>query len=166
MLLVRVHRQARRCLFTPTWQEDIWLGLKVHPTRKTYVTPVGQKKHLHPVIENVKNCQSLKPRRVGYPWIGETHFKVDTGHGFDPPLCPACGSRLCICLTHGLSLRARTIHVTSLSRMTWCLACIGPSRMRYGTSLPMGSHAWNRCRTTTLARTFLPCSCPRSGLIV
>ena len=78
--LVRVHRQARRCLFTPTWQEDIWRGLKVHPTRKTYVTPVGQKKHLNPVIENVenvKNCQSLKPRRVGYPWIGETHFKVD-----------------------------------------------------------------------------------------
>ena len=27
--LVRVHRQARRCLFTPTWQEDIWHGLKV-----------------------------------------------------------------------------------------------------------------------------------------
>ena len=24
--LVRVHRQARRCLFTPTWQEDIWHG--------------------------------------------------------------------------------------------------------------------------------------------
>ena len=75
--LVRVHRQARRCLFTPTWQEDIWHSFKVHPTRKTYVTPVGQKKHLDPVIENVKNCQSLKTRRVAYPWIGETHFKVD-----------------------------------------------------------------------------------------
>ena len=24
--LVRVHRQARRCLFTPTWNEDIWHG--------------------------------------------------------------------------------------------------------------------------------------------
>ena len=45
--------------------------------RKTYVTPVGQKKHLNPVIENVKQCSSLKPRRVAYPWIGETHFKVD-----------------------------------------------------------------------------------------
>ena len=75
--LVRVHRQVRRCLFTPTWQEDIWHGLKVQPTRKTYVTPVGQKKPLNPVIENVKNCQSLKARRVAYPWIGETHFKVD-----------------------------------------------------------------------------------------
>ena len=75
--LVRVHRQARRCLFTPTWKEDIWHGFKVHPTRKTYVTPVGQKKHLNPVIENVKQCSSLKPRRVAYPWIGETHFKVD-----------------------------------------------------------------------------------------
>ena len=33
--LVRVHRQARRCLFTPTWHEDIWHGFKVHPTWKT-----------------------------------------------------------------------------------------------------------------------------------
>ena len=60
--LVRVNRQARRCLFTPKWQQDIWHGLKVHPTRKTCVTPVGQKKHLNPVIENVKTYQSLKPR--------------------------------------------------------------------------------------------------------
>ena len=49
----------------------------VFPTRKTYVTPVGQKKHLNPVIENVKLCSSLKPRRVAYSWTGETHFKVD-----------------------------------------------------------------------------------------
>ena len=62
--LVRVHRQARRCLFTPTWNEDIWQGFTVFPTRKTYVTPMGQKKHLNPVIENVKHCSSLKPRRV------------------------------------------------------------------------------------------------------
>ena len=75
--LVRVHRQARRCLFTPTWKEDIWQGFTVFPTRKTYVTPVGQKKHLNPVIENVKLCSSLKPRRVAYSWTGETHFKVD-----------------------------------------------------------------------------------------
>ena len=75
--LVRVHRQARRCLFTPTWKEDIWHGFKVHPMRKTYVTPVGQKKHLNPVIENVKHCSSLKSRRVAYPCVGETHFKVD-----------------------------------------------------------------------------------------
>ena len=27
--LVRVHRQLRRCLFTPTWKEDIWQGLTV-----------------------------------------------------------------------------------------------------------------------------------------
>ena len=40
--LVRVHRQARRCLFTPTWKEDIWQVFSVYPTRKTYVTPVGQ----------------------------------------------------------------------------------------------------------------------------
>ena len=45
--------------------------------RKTYVTPVGHKKHLNPVIENVKLCSSLKPRRVAYSWTGETHFKVD-----------------------------------------------------------------------------------------
>ena len=75
--LVRVHRQARRCLFTPTWKEDIWQGFTVFPTRKTYVTPVGHKKHLNPVIENVKLCSSLKPRRVAYSWTGETHFKVD-----------------------------------------------------------------------------------------
>ena len=75
--LVRVHRQARRCLFTPTWNEDIWQGFTVFPTRKTYVTPMGQKKHLNPVIENVKHCSSLKPRRVAYSWTGETHFKVD-----------------------------------------------------------------------------------------
>ena len=25
--LVRAHRQLRRCLFTPTWKEDIWQGL-------------------------------------------------------------------------------------------------------------------------------------------
>ena len=75
--LVRVHRQARRCLFTPTWKEDIWHGFTVYPTRKSYVTPVGQKKHLNPVIENVKLCSSLKPRRVAYSWTGETHFKVD-----------------------------------------------------------------------------------------
>ena len=59
--LVRVHRQARRCLFTPTWKEEIRQGFTVYPTRKTYVTPVGQKKHLNPVIENVKLCSSLKP---------------------------------------------------------------------------------------------------------
>ena len=41
------------------------------------MTPVGQKKHLNPVIENVKLCSSLKPRRVAYSWTGETHFKVD-----------------------------------------------------------------------------------------
>ena len=75
--LVRVRRQARRCLFTPTWKEDIWHHFKVYPTRKTYVTPMGQKKHLNPVIENVKLCSALKPRRVAYTWTGETHFKVD-----------------------------------------------------------------------------------------
>ena len=79
--LVRVHRQARRCLFTPTWKEDIWQGFTVFPTRKTYVTPVGHKKHLNPVIENVKLCSSLKPRRVAYSWTGETHFKVDPDIG-------------------------------------------------------------------------------------
>ena len=26
---VRVHRQVRRCLFTPTWKESIWQGLTV-----------------------------------------------------------------------------------------------------------------------------------------
>ena len=64
-------------IFTPTWKEDIWHGFTVYPTRKTYVTPVGQKKHLNPAIENVKLCSSLKPRRAAYSWTGETHFKVD-----------------------------------------------------------------------------------------
>ena len=41
------------------------------------MSPVGHKKHLNPVIENVKLCNSLKPRRVAYSWTGETHFKVD-----------------------------------------------------------------------------------------
>ena len=68
-------------IYSPLWNEDIWHGLKVHPVRKTYVTPIGQKKHLNPVIEHVKQCSSLKSRRVAYPWVGETHFKVD------PDLC-------------------------------------------------------------------------------
>ena len=38
---------------------------------------MGQKKHSNPVIENVKLCSSLKPRRVAYSWTGETHVKVD-----------------------------------------------------------------------------------------
>ena len=37
--LVRVHRQLRRCLFTPTWKEDIWQGLTVQPQRITHVKP-------------------------------------------------------------------------------------------------------------------------------
>ena len=32
--LVRVHRQARRCLFTPTWKEDIWQGFHSIPHEK------------------------------------------------------------------------------------------------------------------------------------
>ena len=37
--LVRVHRQLRRCLFTPTWKEDIWQGLALQPQRITHVKP-------------------------------------------------------------------------------------------------------------------------------
>ena len=31
--LVRVRRQLRRCLYTPTWKESIWNGLTVQPQR-------------------------------------------------------------------------------------------------------------------------------------
>ena len=31
---------------------------------------------LSPVIENVKSVELLRPRKVSYPWTGETHFKV------------------------------------------------------------------------------------------
>ena len=60
--LVRVHRQARRCLFTPTWKEDIWEWFHGIPHEKDLCDTRGHKKHLNPVIENVKLCSSLKPR--------------------------------------------------------------------------------------------------------
>ena len=75
--LVRVHRQLRRCLFTPTWKEDIWQGLTVQPQRITHVKPQDQS-FLSPVIENVKSVELLRPRKVSYPWTGETHFPSDT----------------------------------------------------------------------------------------
>ena len=31
---------------------------------------------LSPVIENARSVASLRPRKVAYPWTGETHFKV------------------------------------------------------------------------------------------
>ena len=71
--LVRVHCQTRRCLFTPTWKESIWQGLTVQPQR-SHVKPKDQS-FLSPVIENVKSVE-LRPRKVSYPWTGETHFKV------------------------------------------------------------------------------------------
>ena len=40
--LFRVHRQMRRCLFTPTWKESIWQGLTVQPQRLTHVKPQDQ----------------------------------------------------------------------------------------------------------------------------
>ena len=75
--LVRAHRQLRRCLFTPTWKEDIWQGLTVQPQRITHVKPQDQT--LTPVIENVGSVDLLRPRKVSYPWTGptgETHFRV------------------------------------------------------------------------------------------
>ena len=51
--LVRVHRQLRRCLFTPTWKEDIWQSLTVQPQRITHVKPQDQS-FLTPVIEHVR----------------------------------------------------------------------------------------------------------------
>ena len=73
--LVRVHRQLRRCLFTPTWKEDSWQGLTVQPQRTTYAKFQDQS-FLSPVIENVKSVELLRPRKVSYPWTGETHFRV------------------------------------------------------------------------------------------
>ena len=83
--LVRVHRQLRRCLFTPTWKEDIWQGLTVQPQRITHVKPQDQS-FLSPVIENVKSVDLLRPRKVSYPWTGETQFRVTPA---------ACGSSVC-----------------------------------------------------------------------
>ena len=40
--LVRVHRQVRRCLYTPIWEESMWQGLTVQPQHITHVTPTGQ----------------------------------------------------------------------------------------------------------------------------
>ena len=75
--LVRVHRQLRRCLFTPTWKEGIWQGLTVQPQRITHVKPQDQS-FLTPVIENAKSVDLLRPKKVSYPWTGETHFRVTT----------------------------------------------------------------------------------------
>ena len=40
--LVRVHRQTRRCLLTPTWKQSIWQGLTVQSQRITHVKPKDQ----------------------------------------------------------------------------------------------------------------------------
>ena len=61
--LVRVHRQLRRCLFTPTRKEDIWQGLTVQPQRVTHVKPQDHA-FLTPVIEHVKSVEYLQPRKV------------------------------------------------------------------------------------------------------
>ena len=81
---VRVHRQLQRCLFTPTWQVDIWRGLTVQPQRITHGKPQDQS-FLTPVIEHVKSVALLRPRQVSYPWTGETHFRVTPA---------ACGNRI------------------------------------------------------------------------
>ena len=60
--LVRVHRQLRRCLFTPTWKEDIWQGRTVQPQRITHVKP-QDRSFLTPVIEHVKSVEYLKSGR-------------------------------------------------------------------------------------------------------
>ena len=73
--LVRVHRQVRRYLFTTTWKEDIWQGLTVQPQQITHVKP-QDRSFLTPVIEHVKSVEYLKPRKVSYPWTGETHSRV------------------------------------------------------------------------------------------
>ena len=56
-----------------TWKEDIWQGLTVQPI--THVNPQDQS-FLTPVIEHVKSVEYLTPRKVSYPWTGETHFGV------------------------------------------------------------------------------------------
>ena len=75
--LVRVHRQTRKCLFTPTRKESIWQGLTVQPQRITHVKPQDQS-FLSSVIENVKSVELLRARKVDRPWTGETCFKVTT----------------------------------------------------------------------------------------
>ena len=94
--LVRVHRQLRRCLFTPTWKEDIWHGLTVQPQRITHVKPQDQS-FLRPIIENVKSVEFLRPRNVSYPWTGETHFRVTPA---------ACGNSVFRTLARNLESKA------------------------------------------------------------
>ena len=76
--LVRVYRQVRTCLYTPTWKESIWRGLTVQPQRIADVTPRDQSRR-NPVIENVKSIDLLRSRKVAYPWTGEPHFWVAPG---------------------------------------------------------------------------------------
>ena len=52
------------------------IGLSVQPQHITHVTPIGQQS-CNPVIENVQTRKCLRPRKVAYPWTGETHFRVE-----------------------------------------------------------------------------------------
>ena len=54
---------------------SIWQGLTVHPQRVTPVAPLDQSSR-NPVVKNVKTTDSLRARKVAYPWTGETDFRV------------------------------------------------------------------------------------------
>ena len=67
--LGRVHRQLRRCLYTPTWKGSVWQDLTVQPQRISHVKPQDQSSR-NPVIENVRSMDCL--RSNAHPWTGES----------------------------------------------------------------------------------------------
>ena len=73
--LVRIHQRPRKTLFTPTWQEPVWSGLKVYPVRTTVVQPEGSG-HLQPYVEKVTTKKYFKSRKVAHVWTGETRFQA------------------------------------------------------------------------------------------
>ena len=76
--LVRVHRQPRKTLFTPTWN-----GLKIRPVtqavRTTVAQPVGSdplKPYVEKVNSKILTKKDFRPRKVAHLRTGETRFQV------------------------------------------------------------------------------------------
>ena len=67
LVFARVHRQPRMTLFTPSWEEPIWRGLKASPVGTTIAQLLGPE----PLKQNVKNVASkpaLKSRWLTSRW--------------------------------------------------------------------------------------------------
>ena len=60
----------------PNMQGEHLAGPDSPPQRITRIKPQDQS-FLSRVIEKVKSAELLRPRKVSYPWTGETHFRVD-----------------------------------------------------------------------------------------